>query len=162
MPLDRAQGGGGPRRGASEMDVLQAHHRFLHDESQAPQTYEAEIARKYADGLYKEVRRPTDEFAVANLKHYRTRGIALRWRTEEEVLDGIGEHTCGNQRCAWYTRAGPKLGTYEVPFAYTEPSASGASLAKQALVKVGRCADQLVLCGACAAKLQEASRTART
>lgn len=96
------------------------------------------------------------QYAIANLKHYRTRGIALRWRTEDEVVDGIGQDSCANQRCAdhYEVDAPPPLGEFEVPFAYEEPDADGRMVAKQALVKV-------VLCDPCAEKLQHASRHAR-
>lgn len=81
------------------------------------------------------------QFAIANLKHYRTRGIALRWRTEDEVVDGIGQFTCANQRCEWHVEPTirTKLETYEVPFAYEEPGEDGAPARKQALVKVRCC-----------------------
>lgn len=74
--------------------------------------------------------------------------FALRWRTEEEVLDGSGETTCGNTRCEHHfpTRFQnkedkPALTTLELPFTYVEHGES-----KSALVKV-------VLCGRCVKKL---------
>ena len=71
--------------------------------------------------------------------------MALRWRTEAEVLSGAGEETCGNTRCAYHEpqteRALPPLTTLEVPFAYSEQGQ-----AKSALVK-------LVLCERCSNKL---------
>lgn len=94
------------------------------------------------------------KFAIANLKHYRTRGIALRWRTQKEVLEGIGQYTCANQRCQWHdAEAPPRLTTLEVPFCYEE-RVQGVLTKRQALVKV-------VLCDACAEKLH-ASRHARS
>lgn len=148
------------------MDVLRTHHRFLRPESESAETYEAQVARKYYDSLYKEVRRMLMQYAIANLKHYRTRGIALRWRTEDEVLDGIGQFTCANQRCAWHAEpdARTKLGTYEVPFEYQEPGDGGAVEKKQALVKVGVCAYAgCAVCGMCreAALSVEARRARR-
>ncbi|KAI3617242.1 hypothetical protein CBS9595_003151 [Malassezia furfur] len=128
---------------ATEMDVLRRHHRFLRDDRERPDaSYEAQVARKYYDSLYKE--------------HYRTRGIALRWRTEDEVVDGIGQFTCANQRCEWHAEPTirTKLETYEVPFAYEEPGQEGAPVRKQALVK-------LVLCAACAVKLRTCTRHGR-
>jgi protein FRA10AC1 len=71
--------------------------------------------------------------------------VALRWRTEAEVLSGAGEETCGNTRCAYHEpqseRDLPPLATLEVPFAYSEHGE-----AKSALVK-------LVLCERCSNKL---------
>ncbi|KAI3624667.1 hypothetical protein CBS14141_003095 [Malassezia furfur] len=129
---------------ATEMDALRRHHRFLRDDRERPDaSYEAQVARKYYDSLYKE--------------HYRTRGIALRWRTEDEVVDGIGQFTCANQRCEWHVEPTirTKLETYEVPFAYEEPGEDGAPVRKQALVK-------LVLCAACAVKLRTCTRHGST
>ena len=71
--------------------------------------------------------------------------FALRWRSEEEVLSGAGEETCGNTRCTHHepSRALPKppLKTVELPFAYEEHDEQ-----KFALVKV-------VLCDRCLKKL---------
>lgn len=89
------------------------------------------------------------QFAIANLKHYKTRGVALRWRTETEVLDGIGEYTCANQRCRWHrvTDGKPHLSSLEVPFQYAERGKDNECIQRQALVKV-------VLCDSCAQKLE--------
>lgn len=71
--------------------------------------------------------------------------FALRWRTEDEVLSGSGETTCGNTRCPLHfnIKATPntQLTTLELPFTYQEHGA-----AKSALVKV-------VLCAKCVRKL---------
>lgn len=74
--------------------------------------------------------------------------FALRWRTEEEVLAGAGETTCGNTRCrvhGEFPEEGddirPALTTLELPFSYLEHGES-----KFALVKV-------VLCPKCLKKL---------
>ncbi|PKI82661.1 hypothetical protein MVES_003518 [Malassezia vespertilionis] len=118
-----------PRR--TDFDILREHARFLHTDDLA-HSYEAQLARAYYDSLYK-------EFAIANLKHYRTRGIALRWRTEEEVLGGIGQYTCANQRCARHKRrTRTALSEYEVPFAYQETETVEGHVQrvhKEALVK---------------------------
>lgn len=77
----------------------------------------------------------------------------MRWRTEEEVLAGTGEETCGNTRCAdHHSRSSrtlgddederpPRLSTIELPFMYEE-----RGVRKEALVKV-------VLCHPCLQKL---------
>ena len=71
--------------------------------------------------------------------------FSLRWRTENEVLDGMGEMTCANMRCEYHrphsAPTPPSLTTLELPFAYEEKG-----VAKQALVKV-------VLCPKCVRKL---------
>lgn len=74
--------------------------------------------------------------------------FALRWRTEDEVISGAGESTCGNTRCPLHPprNIDPDdphlpLKTLELPFAYLEDGET-----KSALVKV-------VLCDKCCRKL---------
>jgi len=86
--------------------------------------------------------------------------IALRWRTEDEVLSGAGETSCGNTRCPYHdalvepASSGsrdahsrpprqPKLTTMELPFAYIE---QGEAKPREAMVKV-------VLCDRCVRKM---------
>lgn len=139
MPAPRPRG---------EDEALVAHHRFLWDDDETPSSsYGEQVARKYYDSLYK-------EYAIANLKHYRTRGVALRWRTESEVLDGTGQVTCANQRCSSHTTETSRLATWEVPFTYEERGARGV-VAKEALVK-------LVLCPHCSKKMHAARSTSST
>ncbi|KZT29826.1 hypothetical protein NEOLEDRAFT_1055665 [Neolentinus lepideus HHB14362 ss-1] len=124
----------------TEFDILKASHRFLRDDAEGSNdkqlSWEQQIAKKYYDNLYR-------EFAVCNLKHYKSGNFALRWRTEEEVLSGAGETTCGNIRCHHHDRADNdvQLKTLEVPFSYEE-----AGEYKSCLVK-------LVLCARCTKKL---------
>lgn len=87
-----------------------------------------------------------------DLKHYKTKRIALRWRTAEEVVGAIGEETCGSLRCPYHNplpehlveegATMPLLQAFELPFTYAE-----AGEAKTALVKVKvchRCAKKLL------------------
>ena len=72
--------------------------------------------------------------------------FSLRWRTEDEVVSGAGETTCGNTRCPFHItqhveELHPALTTLELPFSYVEDDES-----KFALVKV-------VLCSKCVKKL---------
>lgn len=74
--------------------------------------------------------------------------FALRWRTEEEVISGAGETTCGNTRCSRHFPRNidpddprSSLTTLELPFSYMEDGEG-----KFALVKV-------VLCAKCCKKL---------
>lgn len=91
------------------------------------------------------IRLPTHQ--QIDLKHYKTRQIALRWRTAEEVLASIGETTCASLRCPYHNPSPeqlsemdergidmPSLQAFELPFAYVE-----AGEKKQALVKVKVC-----------------------
>lgn len=68
--------------------------------------------------------------------------FALRWRTETEVLGGIGETSCANTRCEHHRPpCVPDLSTLELPFTYEEHGEQ-----KEALVKI-------VLCPKCVRKL---------
>ncbi|EIN09998.1 hypothetical protein PUNSTDRAFT_113283 [Punctularia strigosozonata HHB-11173 SS5] len=124
----------------TEFEILKAHHRFLREEDdEKGLTWNDQLAKKYYDHLYR-------EFAVCDLKHYKSGHFALRWRTESEVLAGLGDSTCGNTRCPLFhplpdDEPKPRLSTLELPFAYQE----GGEV-KQALVKV-------VLCPRCVKKL---------
>jgi len=61
--------------------------------------------------------------------------FALRWRTEEEVLSGTGESSCGNTRCKHHNVNSfvPSLSTLELPFAYEEQGETKSALVKTVL-----------------------------
>ncbi|KAJ7261761.1 folate-sensitive fragile site protein Fra10Ac1-domain-containing protein [Mycena haematopus] len=123
--------------GNTEFDILKASHKFLREGDDKGQTlsWDEQLAAKYYDSLFR-------EYAVCDLKHYKSGNFSLRWRTESEVLAGAGETTCGNTRCEHHEgRRQPPLTTLELPFAYTEHGE-----AKSALVKA-------VLCEKCLKKL---------
>jgi protein FRA10AC1 len=73
--------------------------------------------------------------------------FALRWRTEDEVVAGIGESSCANTRCKRHDPSSLSvasrgaLHTLELPFGYVEEGQ-----VKSALVKV-------VLCDKCVKKI---------
>ncbi|EIM23937.1 hypothetical protein WALSEDRAFT_61766 [Wallemia mellicola CBS 633.66] len=130
-------------KGVTEFDLIKQNHKFLKDEDlydsdeevketteEVTDPYAQKLSDKYYDSLYK-------EFAIADLKHYKTQ-ISLRWRTKQEVVDGVGETSCANIRCM--TRES-KLIPFELPFNYKEND-----IAKNAEVKV-------VLCRHCSKKL---------
>ena len=143
-------------------------------------SWEERLARAYESKLFKEfalVRRLIPCLACSHtylaiqidLKHFKSRRLALRWRTAPEVVEGIGEDTCASLRCkhhranpmspervafdtpqsekyrheAEQRRRGrmPSLRSFELPFVYEEGGAR-----REALVKVK-------LCGRCAGKL---------
>ncbi|KAH0833012.1 folate-sensitive fragile site protein Fra10Ac1-domain-containing protein [Lanmaoa asiatica] len=121
----------------TEFDILKASHRFLRDDTAAEgsASWNDQLAKKYYDSLYR-------EFAICDLKHYKSGNFALRWRTESEVLDGIGETSCANTRCEHHrSPSSSELSTLELPFAYEEHGDQ-----KEALVKI-------VLCPRCVRKL---------
>lgn len=158
--------------------------RFLredHDEppKDGPDAWDEALARKFYSNLWK-------EYAICDLKHYKSgnvrlfsfsdivsllinsafvcRQFSLRWRTEDEVVSGAGESSCGNTRCRHHeptdsmasssgrygrestrsehrVKGGPILRTLELPFGYVEQGE-----VKSALVKV-------VLCEKCVKKI---------
>jgi len=126
----------------NDFDALKDAHQFIRDDDEdiSSLSYDDAIAVKYYRSLFK-------EYACCDLKHYKTGAIALRWRTEREVISGAGQFTCGNTRCACHEPASmrerqpPQLVTLELPFAYVEQGEQ-----KSALVKV-------VLCRRCRKKL---------
>ncbi|KIM33245.1 hypothetical protein M408DRAFT_151578 [Serendipita vermifera MAFF 305830] len=152
-----------PPNGPSEYDILKRNHRFLReDEHDDPAkdgqgSWDEALARKFYSNLWK-------EYAVCDLKHYKSGNFSLRWRTEDEVVSGAGESTCGNTRCKYHestdsmppsssrlrkesprsirhSKRTPVLSTLELPFGYVEEGE-----VKSALVKV-------VLCEKCVKKI---------
>lgn len=76
----------------SELAILQKHHQFIRDEDdddnsrtdQRNRSWEDKLALSWYSKLFR-------EYALCDLTHYKAGGVALRWRTESEVLDRIGE-----------------------------------------------------------------------
>ncbi|KAI4520287.1 hypothetical protein K525DRAFT_257692 [Schizophyllum commune Loenen D] len=128
-----------PPRGKSEFEILKSAHKFLRpdEENDASKSWDDQLARKYYDSLYK-------EYALCDLKHYKSGNFALRWRTENEVLSGAGEETCGNTRCSHHDRpdSGVKLTPVELPFVYAEEGQTKSALVKVVLCR--KCLDKLM------------------
>lgn len=114
----------------NDYDVLKERHRFLWDESDVPDTWEKKLAKTYYDKLFK-------EYTISDLSRYKDNKVALRWRTEAEVVSGKGQFVCGSKHCI----AREELRSWEVNFAYEEDGER-----KNALVK-------LRLCPSCSKKL---------
>lgn len=93
-------------------------------------TWGQRVAKKYYDKLFK-------EYAICELKYFKEGKIALRWRTEKEVIVGKGQFICASTRCDETQR----LQSWEVNFGYMEDGEK-----KNELVKVR-------LCPACSDKL---------
>ncbi|CAL1528490.1 unnamed protein product [Lymnaea stagnalis] len=112
-----------------DFDVIKEHHQFLWDESEAAEvSWEKRLAKKYYDKLFK-------EYCIADLSRYKENKIGMRWRIEQEVIDGKGQFICGNKACK-ETEDESGLRSWEVNFAYVE---SGQK--KNALVKLRLCPD---------------------
>lgn len=82
------------------------------------------MAARYYRKLHK-------EYAIVDLSRWREGACGLRWRTEREVLTGVGEESCASKGCNQTRR----LRSFEVPFVYTEDGDAN----KCELVKVRVC-----------------------
>jgi len=102
----------------------------LRSEEDDDGSWEAQLARRYYDRLYR-------EYVLCDLSGFRRGHIGFRWRTEAEVVQGKGQFHCGHTICT----AKSGLQSFEVDFKYAE-----AGRKKRALVKVR-------LCESCAYKL---------
>ncbi|EDW03204.1 protein FRA10AC1 [Drosophila grimshawi] len=117
---------GESRKHKRDIDVIRENHRFLWDEEDADLaafSWEQRLALRYYRKLFK-------EYCIADLSRYKENKIALRWRTKQEVVDGLGQFQCGSRHCG--ERDG--LRSWEVNFKYLE---HGTPL--NALVKVRLC-----------------------
>lgn len=115
----------------TDQDTLREGYRFIRsEEDDMDSSWEQRLVKRYYDKLFK-------EYCIADMSHYKTGKIGLRWRTEKEVVSGKGQFVCGNKHCS----EEEGLTSYEVNFAYFEAGEN-----KQALVK-------LVTCERCANKL---------
>lgn len=109
----------------NDLDVIRDNHKFLWDEGDNTDSWELKFAKRYYDKLFK-------EYCIGDLILYKENKIALRWRTEKEVVIGKGQFICGNKRCV----VKDHLRTWEVNFAYVEHGSK-----KNALVKIRLCPD---------------------
>ena len=114
----------------NDYTVLSEQHKFLWDESDQADTWEKKLAKTYYDRLFK-------EYAICDLSRYKENKVAMRWRTEKEVVEGMGQFVCGSKHC----NEARDLQSWEVNFNYVEREER-----KNALVK-------LRLCVSCSAKL---------
>ncbi|KDO83420.1 hypothetical protein CISIN_1g020178mg [Citrus sinensis] len=115
----------------TDQDTLREGFRFIRsEEDDKDSSWEQRLVKRYYDKLFK-------EYCIADMLHYKSGKIGLRWRTEKEVIAGKGQFVCGNKHCD--EKDG--LASYEVNFTYVEAGEN-----KQALVK-------LVTCERCAEKL---------
>ncbi|XP_009590157.1 uncharacterized protein [Nicotiana tomentosiformis] len=120
----------------TDQDTLKEGYRFIRtEEDDMNPSWEQRLVKRYYDKLFK-------EYCLADMTHYKSGKIGLRWRTEKEVISGKGQFVCGNKHCN--ERDG--LASYEVNFSYVEAGEN-----KQALVK-------LVTCERCAEKLHYKKR----
>lgn len=113
-----------------DIDIIRENHKFLWDNEKEPDTWEEKLAKKYYDKLFK-------EYCICDLTYYKENKVAMRWQTEQELLSGKGQFSCGEKHCS----ETESLRTWEVNFGYIEDGTK-----KNALVK-------LRLCPECSRKL---------
>lgn len=114
------------RRHKRDIDVIRENHRFLWEDDELDSdtlSWEQRLALRYYRKLFK-------EYCIADLSRYKENKIALRWRTEQEVVTGTGQFQCGSRHCG----ERDNLRSWEVNFRYIE---KGEPL--NALVKVRLC-----------------------
>lgn len=123
----------------SDWEELKEHFQFLPSEIEQGQqdpSWQNRMVRIYHSKLFK-------EFCMCDLSRAKEIGkIALRWRTEEEVVEGLGQFTCANVNC----HSNNELCPFEVNFGYVEGGEK-----KNALVKI-------VLCSQCSPLLEHTRR----
>lgn len=108
----------------TDLDVIRENHRFLWEENgPEPDSWEEQLAKKYYSKLF-------HEYCICDLTRYKENKIALRWRTEAEVVAGKGQFICSSKHCTETV----ELRSWEVNFNYLE-----AGEKKSALVKVRLC-----------------------
>lgn len=108
-----------------DSDIIRENHKFLWADDETPETWEAQLAKKYYDKLFK-------EYCICDLSRYKENKVALRWQIEAELISGKGQFICGSKHCS----AGEGLRTWEVNFSYVEHGEK-----KSALVKLRLCPD---------------------
>ena len=114
-----------------DIDVIRENHRFLWDDQdgsgsgKSKLTWGQTLAKRYYEKLFK-------EYCICDVSRYKENKVAMRWRTEQEVVTGKGQFRCAARKCEEQDR----LRTWEVNFAYVEESEK-----KNALVKVRLCPD---------------------
>ena len=113
------------RNDKTEYELLMENHQFLWDEDDQVDTWAKRLAKKYYDKLFK-------EYCICDLSRYKENKVAMRWRTQQELIDGKGQFICGDKRC----QEKDGLRSWEVNFSYVEHDVK-----KNALVKLRLCDD---------------------
>ena len=124
-----------------DMHILRRTFRFVRDDeddARHAHQWERRMAVRYYAKLFR-------EYAICDLRHFRDGRIGLRWRTEQEVVMGRGQFSCGAKGCN--ERDG--LHSYEVNFAYEENESDGHGGEQ----RVRKLFGEVRVCGTCALKL---------
>ncbi|KAK2705966.1 hypothetical protein QYM36_016101 [Artemia franciscana] len=127
-----------------DSDIVREHHQFLWESNEEAQSWEKRLAKKYYDKLYK-------EYCICDLRFYKENKVALRWRTEKELVEGKGQFSCGEKHCSEKDH----LRTWEVNFAYAEHGQK-----KNALVKLQESTAEDTTESTCSVELQQEQEAA--
>ncbi|GAA5893115.1 uncharacterized protein JCM6883_007571 [Sporobolomyces salmoneus] len=84
-----------------ELDILKERHQFVRSNEVDPSalSWEDQLALKYYDFVQRVRNREPQTLEDRSSEHL---SIGLRWRTEAEVLSGIGHLTCASLRCQFH------------------------------------------------------------
>jgi protein FRA10AC1 len=134
----------------TDKDIMLEEHQFIRSDTEDERNqhrYETRLIRRQYDSLYK-------EFALCDMSNindnedksgYGMR-LGLRWRTENEIIKGLGETSCGNIHCSIVKASkrdeSNRLHSYEIPFGYREHGHDKLELVKVRLCK--HCAEKIV------------------
>ncbi|KAL6129763.1 hypothetical protein ACLB2K_073112 [Fragaria x ananassa] len=113
----------------TDQDTLREGYRFIRSEEDDMDTsWEQRLVKRYYD-----------KYCIADMSHYKSGKIGLRWRTEKEVVSGKGQFICGSKHCD----KKDALASYEasVNFSYYEAGENKQALVK--LVNCERCSEKL-------------------
>ncbi|SCD22403.1 conserved protein, unknown function [Plasmodium ovale] len=104
----------------TDYDILKKQYKFIHDASSEKNT----LLQKYYNSI-------CNKYVICDLSKYKETKIGLRWRTEEEIIEGKGHIICASKKCN-----STNLKTYKFLFQYDEQGTQ-----KQTTVKVRACMD---------------------
>lgn len=117
----------------SDLSELKKVHQFVRNDEideMNKSDWKTRMARRYYDKLYK-------EYAIIDLSRYKEGQFGLRWRTEDEIINGKGQSICAGRKCTDIT----DLKSFEMPFQYQENGVTKCELVK------------IRVCKACAKKI---------
>ncbi|SBS81470.1 conserved protein, unknown function [Plasmodium malariae] len=88
----------------NDYDILKKKYNFIHDVSNEKNS----LLQRYYNSI-------CNKYVICDLTKYKETKIGLRWRTEEEIINGKGHIICSSKKCN-----NTDLKTYEFLFQYVE------------------------------------------
>ena len=78
----------------TDIDIIRENFLFdFEDEDLSDEIWQHRLIKAYHSKLFK-------EFCIVKFSNHQTKRLALRWRSEDEVLNGKGQYICGNGECS--------------------------------------------------------------